>query len=106
MLKTGRRVLSASTLFNTWRFPNTYGCSGAPASEIAQDVPWCISPSRRPYSRLRAEGGTQKAPSGRAEASPINARSDAEAALEGSAKTIGAGEADRFAHVFNRHAGS
>ena len=24
MLKTGRRVLSASTLFNTWRFPNTY----------------------------------------------------------------------------------
>ena len=24
MLKTGRRVLSASTLFNTWRFLNTY----------------------------------------------------------------------------------
>ena len=35
MLKAGSSVLSASTLFNTWRCPNTYGCSRGACSRDA-----------------------------------------------------------------------
>jgi hypothetical protein len=40
-----------------------------------------------------------------AKASPIDAGSDPEAALESAAKTIGAGEADRLANAFYPGAG-
>ena len=64
MLKTGRRVLSASTLFNTWGFLNTYPISTVAVLSLRVPCPehsWGDRASPRLVGRIRySEGRGEK----------------------------------------------